>query len=80
MISIVACCRNAKLCAHAAQAFRSQQNDSVTRIWKSCRVKPSQKQRAIGVVRCEQEGMLLQPPRWLCVKYVIHHELDGREE
>ena len=25
MISIVACCHNAKLCAHAAQAFRSQQ-------------------------------------------------------
>jgi len=25
MISIVACCHGAKLCAHAAQDFRSQQ-------------------------------------------------------
>jgi len=27
MISIVACCRGAKLCAHAARNFRSQHNE-----------------------------------------------------
>jgi len=32
MISIVACCHGAKLCAHAARDFRSQQNGAVTRI------------------------------------------------
>jgi len=31
MISIVACCHNAKLCAHAARDFRSQQ---YCRCWK----------------------------------------------
>ena len=58
MISIVACCHSVKLCAHAARAFRSQQNGAVTRMWRSCRVKPSQKERAIGEVRCKKEGML----------------------
>jgi len=57
--SIVACCQSVKICALAARAFRSQQNGTVTRMWRSCRVKPSQKELAIGVVRCKKEGMLL---------------------
>jgi len=80
VISIVACCRGAKLCAHAAQDFRSQQNGTVTRMWRSCQGHPSHKERAIGVVRCKKEGMLLQPFRWCCVDCVIHHERDVREE
>ena len=31
-------------------------------------------------VRCEKEGMLLQPLRWCCVKCLIHHERDVPEE
>ena len=58
MISIVACCHGAKLCAYAALDFRSQQNSAVTRMWRSCRVQPLHKERAIGAVRCEKEGML----------------------
>ena len=61
MISIVACCHGAKLCANAAWDFRSQQKGAVTRMWRSCRVQPSHKERAIGVVCCKKEGMLLQP-------------------
>jgi len=34
---------------------------------------PSHKERAISVVRCEKEGMLLQPLQWCCVDCVIHH-------
>ena len=56
MISIVACCHSAKLCAHAARDFRLQQNSAVTRMWRSCRVQPSHKERAIGVVRCKRRG------------------------
>ena len=80
MISVVACCDGAKLCAHAARDFRPQQNGAVTRMWGSCGVQPLHKERAIGVVRCKKEGMLLQPPRWCCVDCVIHHERDVREE
>ena len=40
----------------------------------------TQRNRAIGAVRCEKEGMLLQPLRWCCVDCVIHHERDVREE
>jgi len=54
--SIVACCHSAKLCAHAARAFRSQQNGAVTKVWRSCYVKPSQKERAIGAVRWKKRG------------------------
>jgi len=60
--------------------FRSQQNGAVTRMWRSCRVQPSHKERAIGVVRCKKEEMLLQPLLWRCVKCVIHNERDVREE
>jgi len=80
MISIVACCHSAKLCAHAARDFRSQQNGAVTRMWRTRRVEPSHKERAVGVVRCKKAAMLLQPLRWRCVDYVIHHERDVREE
>jgi len=64
----------------AAGLFRLQQNGAVTRMWRSCCVKPSQKECAIGAVRCKNEGMLLQPLRWCCVDCVIHHERDVREE
>ena len=60
--------------------FRSQQNSAVTRLWRSCGVQASHKERAIGAVRCKKEGMLLQPLRWRCVECVIHHERDVREE
>jgi len=80
MIFIVACCHGAKLCAHAARDFRSQQNGTVTWMWRSCRVQPSHKERAISVVRCKKEGMLLQLLRWRCIEYVIHHKRDVREE
>jgi len=43
VISIVACCHGAKLCAHAARDFRSQQNGAVTRMWRSCGVQHSHK-------------------------------------
>ena len=36
--SIVACCHGAKLCAHPARDFRSQQSGAVTRMWRSCQV------------------------------------------
>jgi len=78
--SIVAFCHGVKLCTHAARDFRSQQNGAVTRMWRSFGVQPSHKERAIGVVCCEKEGMLLQPLRWCCVDCVIHHERDVREE
>ena len=80
VISTVACCHGAKLCAHATRDFRSQQNGAVTRMWRSCRLQPSHKERAIGLVRCKKEGMLLQPLRWCCVDCVIHHERDVCEE
>jgi len=80
MISIVACCYSVKLCAHAAWDFRLQQNGAVTRMWRSCRVQPSHIERAIGVVCCKKEGMLLQPLRWCCIDCVILHERDVREE
>ena len=79
-VNSVACCHSAKLCAYAAWDFRSQQNGAVTRMWRSCRVQPSHRERAIGAVRCKKEGMLLQPLRWHCVDCVIHHERDVREE
>ena len=49
-------------------------------MWRSCQVQPSHKERAIGVVRCKKEWMLLQPLRWCCVDCVIRHERDVREE
>jgi len=55
-------------------------NGAATRMWRSCYVKPSHKERAIGAVRCNKEGMLLQHLRWRCIKCVIHHERDVREE
>ena len=78
--SIVACCHSAKLCAYAARDFRTQQNGAVTRMWRSCGVQPSHKERAIGAVRCKKEGMLLQPLRWWCADCVIHHERDVGEK
>jgi len=80
MISIVACCHGAKLCAYAARDFRSQQNGAVTWMWRSCWVQPSHKERAISAVHCKKEGMLLQPLQWCCVECVIHHERDVRQE
>jgi len=80
VISIVACCHRAKLCAYAARDFRLQQNGAVTRMWRSCQVQPSHKERVIGVLRCKKEGILLQPLWWRCVECAIHHERDVHEE
>jgi len=80
MIFIVAWCHGAKHCAHTAQDFRLQRNDAVTKMWRSCGVQPSHKERAIGAVHCKKEGMLLQPLRWCCVDCAIHHEREMREE
>jgi len=55
--SIVAYCHSAKLCAYAARNFRSQQSGAVTRMWRSCGVQHSHKERAIGVVGCKKEGI-----------------------
>ena len=41
---------------------------------------PSQKERGIGAVRCEKEGMSLQPLRWRCAERAVHHERNVREE
>jgi len=38
------------------------------------------KAHALGVVRYNKKGMLLQPLRWCCVDCVMHHERDVREE
>ena len=38
MISIVACCHGAKICAHATRGFQSHQNGAMTRMWGSCGV------------------------------------------
>jgi len=80
MISIVACCHSAKLCAHAAWAFRSQQNGAVTRMWKAVPGAAFTKECAIDALRCKKEGMMVQPLGWRCVKRVIHYERDVREE
>jgi len=40
----------------------------------------TQKERAIDVVHCEKEVMLLQPLRWCSVDCVILHERDVHEE
>ena len=53
-------------------------------LWPGCggraEFRPSHKERAICVVRCKKEGMLLQPLRWCCVDCVIHHQQDVREK
>jgi len=59
--SVVACCHNEKLRIHATWAFGSQENGAVTRMWRSCCMKPSQKECVVGAVHCKKEGMLLQP-------------------
>jgi len=62
------------------ELFQSQQNGAVTRMWRSCHVKPSQKEHAISAVHSKKEGTLLQPLRWCCIECVIHRERDVREE
>jgi len=79
-ICLALCCHGAKLCSHAARDFWSPQNGAVTRMWRSCRIQPSHKECAIGVVCCKKEEMFLQPLRWRCVDCVIHHEWDMRKE
>ena len=50
--------------------------------WRRFRVRPSQKECAIGAVHSKKEGMLLQPVRWRCIESVIFacpiHENDQR--
>ena len=56
LISIVTCCHSVKLCTLAARA--SDRNKTV--LWRgcerSCQVQTLQKERAIGAVRCKNEG------------------------
>ena len=66
--SIIVCCHSVKLRLHAARDFWSQQNGAVTRMWRSCRVQPSHKERTIGAVHSKKEGMLLQPLNWRCTE------------
>jgi len=59
--------------------FRSQQNGAVTGISRLCQVQTSQKECAIGPVRCKKEWMILQTFRRSCIECAIHHErLHGR--
>jgi len=43
-------------------------------------VQPSQKERAIGVVHCKNEGILFEPLSWRCIECVAFissvHEID----
>jgi len=43
-------------------------------------MQPSQKEHAIGAVRCNKKGMLLQLLCGRCVECAICHERDVREE
>jgi len=76
--SIADCCHSVK---HMAVGL-SDRNKMV--LWPGCggrdKFRPSHKERAIGVVPCKKEGMLLQPLQWCCADCVIHHERDVREE
>ena len=70
VISIVACCHSVKLCALAAQAFRSQQNGAVTRMWRSCQVQLSQLKN-VWLVRfvVKRRDVVATSPlalRWMC--------------
>ena len=59
----------------ALRTCRSEQNGAVTRMWRSCWVQPSHQERAIGVVRCKKEVMLLQP---LCgVALIVWFTMNG---
>jgi len=40
----------------STQHHRRGCNSAVTRMWRSCRVQPSHKERAIGVVGCKRRG------------------------
>jgi len=61
MISIVACCHGAKLCAHAARDFRSEQNDpghSTTLL--TCLSLCNTQARAVNLIHailCNDEGV-----------------------
>jgi len=80
VISVVACCHSAKLCAHAARVF------PIATKWccdQDVKVVPGAaftKRTWDRAVRCKKEGMLLQLLGWRCVGCVIHHERDVREE
>ena len=54
--STVACCHVRSFAHMPLGLFWSQQNGAVTRMWRSCCVKPSQKECAIGALHCEKEG------------------------
>jgi len=80
VFSIVACCHSVKLCALATRDFRLQQHGALTRMRRSCQVETSQKERVIGAVHCKNKGMLLEPLRWRCVEFALHHKRDVRKE
>jgi len=62
VISVVACCHNVKLCTLAARAFRSQQNGTVTRMWRSCQVHTSQKECVVGAIHCKKKDVVATSP------------------
>jgi len=78
--SIVAYCHSVKLCTCRSGFPIATKNGAVTRMWRSCCVKPSQKARAIAAVRCKNEGMLLQPLCWRCVECVVYHEQNMQKK
>jgi len=55
-IFIVAWCDSVKVCALAALPVQSQQSGALTRMWRWCQAKPSQKERAIGAVCWKNKG------------------------
>ena len=81
MLSIVACCHGVKICVHICLSGLL-----ITTKWccdQDVKFVPGAdftKERAISAVRCEKEGMLLQPLLWRYVECAIHHERDVREE
>ena len=78
--SIVACCHSAKLCAHVAWAFRTQQNGAVTRMWRLCYVRPSQKNVRSMPVVVKRRDVVATSLCWRCVECVIHYKWDVHEE
>jgi len=78
--SIVACCHSAKLCAHAARAFRSQQNGAVTRM--QGRVGFSLHTKNVRSMRfvVKRRGSCYNHSAGVALKCAVHHERDVGEE
>ena len=70
VISIVACCHSAKLCAHTAWDFRSQQTGAVARMWKVVPGAASTKRMCDQCCSLQKGGDVVATSplalRWLC--------------